>query len=92
MGIFPLKSFGIADFFDKYIPGVHVPKDLLEAMRRCKEEEPDKQKRLKLYDEVNMEFFEPFIKEVRKTTKAAGIHVMAVLYERILEPLLRSTM
>jgi hypothetical protein len=47
---------------------------------------------LKRYDEVNMEFFEPFIKEVRKTTKAAGIHVMAVLYERILEPLLRSTM
>lgn len=92
VGIFPLKSFGIADFFDKYIPGVHVPKDLLEAMRRCKEEESDKQKRLKRYDDVNMEFFEPFIKEVRKTTKAAGIHVMAVLYERIFEPLLRSTM
>ena len=91
VGVFPLKSFGIADFFDKYIPGVHVPKDLLEDMRKCKDE-PDKEKRSGLYDEVNMEFFSPFIKEIRKTTKAAGIHVMAVLYERIFEPLLRETM
>ena len=90
VGVFPLKSFGIADFFDKYIPGVHVPKDLLEAMRKCKDE-PDKEKRSGLYDEVNMEYFSPFIKEIRKTTKAAGIHVMAVLYERIFEPLLRET-
>jgi len=89
VGIFPLKSFGIADFFDKYIPGVSVPEDLLEEMRRCKEE-PDKDKRQGRYDEVNIEFFEPFIREVRKTTKAAGIHVMAVFYERIFEPLLRT--
>jgi methylenetetrahydrofolate reductase (NADPH) len=91
VGIFPLKSFGIADFFDKYIPGVSVPKSLLESMKKCKEE-PDKEKRKERYDEVNMEFFSPFIKEVRKTTKAAGIHVMAVLYERIFEPLLRETL
>jgi 5,10-methylenetetrahydrofolate reductase len=90
VGIFPLKSFGIADFFDKYIPGVSVPKHLLEAMAKCKEE-PDKEKRKELYDEVNIEFFSPFIKEIKKTTKAAGIHVMAVLYERILDPLLRET-
>ncbi len=91
VGVFPLKSFGIADFFDKYIPGVSVPKDLLDSLRKCKEE-PDKEKRKPLYDEVNMEFFAPFIKEIRKTTKAAGVHVMAVLYERILEPLLAETM
>lgn len=91
VGVFPLKSYGIADFFDKYIPGVHVPKDLLMAMRKCKDE-PDKEKRKDLYDEVNMEFFAPFIKEIRKTTKAAGVHVMAVLYERIFSPLLAETM
>jgi len=91
VGIFPLKSFGIADFFDKYIPGVHVPKDLLASMKKCKEE-PDKERRKDLYDEVNMEFFGPFVKEIRKTTKAAGIHVMAVLYERIFEPLLAETL
>lgn len=89
VGVFPLKSFGIADFFDKFIPGVSIPPDLLSAMKKAKEE-PDDVKRRWLYNEVNIEFFEPFIKEIRKTTRAAGIHVMAVLYEEILEPLLRT--
>jgi methylenetetrahydrofolate reductase (NADPH) len=89
IGIFPLKSFGIADFFDKYIPGVSVPPEIMTAMKKAKEE-PDKQKRRALYNQVNIDFFEPFIKEIKKTTNAAGIHVMAVLYEEIFEPLLRS--
>jgi hypothetical protein len=87
--VFPLKSFGIADFFDKNIPGVKVPPDLLAAMAKAKEE-PNKERRGALYDEVNLEFFVPFIREIRKTTKAAGIHVMAVLYERIFGPLLEN--
>jgi 5,10-methylenetetrahydrofolate reductase len=88
VGIFPLKSYGIADFFDKNIPGVHVPPELLEKMKKAKDE-TNKEKKYQLYDDVNIEFFAPFIKEIRKTTKASGIHVMAVLYERILEPLLK---
>jgi 5,10-methylenetetrahydrofolate reductase len=89
VGIFPLKGYSIADFFDKYIPGVRVPPELLAAMKKAKEE-PDKEIRKQKYDEVNIAFFEPFIKEIKKTTNAAGIHVMAVLYERIFDPLLRS--
>ena len=89
VGVFPLKSYGIADFFDRFIPGVSVPSELLANMKKAKEE-PDKAKRSQLYDEVNLEFFKPFIKEIHKTTSAAGIHVMAVLYERIFEPLLEA--
>ena len=89
IGVFPLKSYGIADFFDRFIPGVSVPPELLANMKKAKEE-PDKAKRKQLYDEVNLEFFRPFIKEIHKTTSAAGIHVMAVLYERIFEPLLEA--
>ncbi len=89
IGVFPLKSYGIADFFDRFIPGVSVPPELLANMKKTKEE-PDKEKRKQLIDEVNLEFFGPFIKEIRKTTGAAGIHVMAVLYERIFEPLLEA--
>lgn len=89
IGVFPLKSFGIADFFDKYIPGVKVPPELMANMRKA-HEEPDKETRRAKYDEVNLEFFKPFIKEIRKTTHAAGIHVMAVLYERIFDPLLEA--
>ena len=89
VGVFPLKSYGIADFFDRFIPGVSVPPELLANMKKAKEE-PDKAKRSQLYDEVNLEFFRPFIKEIHKTTNAAGIHVMAVMYERIFEPLLEA--
>ena len=89
VGVFPLKSYGIADFFDRFIPGVSVPPELLANMKKAKKE-PDKEKRKQLYDEVNLEFFRPFIKEIRKTTNAAGIHVMAVMYERIFEPLLEA--
>ncbi|MCK5670270.1 methylenetetrahydrofolate reductase, partial [Candidatus Bathyarchaeota archaeon] len=87
VGVFPLKGYGIADFFDKFIPGVSVPPDLLADMKKAKQE-PDKARRKEKYDEVNLDFFGPFIKEIKQTTSAAGIHVMAVLYERILEPLL----
>lgn len=89
VGIFPLKGYSIADFFDKFIPGVRVPPDLMASMKKAKEE-PDKERRKEKYDEVNLEFFGPFIKEIKKTTNAAGIHVMAVLYERIFEPLLEN--
>ncbi|MBN2336842.1 methylenetetrahydrofolate reductase [Candidatus Bathyarchaeota archaeon] len=89
VGVFPLKGYGIADFFNKFIPGVSVPPELLANMKKAKEE-PDKEKRKQRYDEVNLEFFRPFIKEIRKTTSAAGIHVMAVLYERIFDPLLEA--
>ena len=89
VGVFPLKSYGIADFFYRFIPGVSVPSELLANMKKAKEE-PDKAKRSQLYDEVNLEFFKPFIKEIHKTTNAAGIHVMAVMYERIFEPLLEA--
>ena len=89
VGIFPLKGYGIADFFDRFIPGVSVPKDLLASMKKAKEE-PDKVKRKEKYDEVNLDFFRPFIKEIKKTTNASGIHVMAVLYERIFDPLLEA--
>ena len=71
------------------VSGVKVPPELLASMAKAKEE-PDKERRSARYDEVNLEFFVPFIKEIRKTTKASGIHIMAVLYERIFGPLLEN--
>ena len=90
LGLFPLKNYGIASYFDKYIPGVSVPKDLLKALKSAKKDyKDDKKKQKEVIDKINIEFFEPFIKEIKKTTKAAGIHVMAVHYERLFSPLLK---
>ncbi len=89
LGVFPLKSHGIAWYFDNYIPGVSVPKDLLKALKKAeKDNKGNKQGKYAALDKINIEFFKPFIDEIKKTTKAAGIHCMAVEYERLFAPLL----
>ncbi|MFX1593366.1 MAG: methylenetetrahydrofolate reductase [Promethearchaeota archaeon] len=90
LGLFPLKNYGIAWYFNEYIPGVSVPSDLLGALKKAKKEyKEDKKKRNEAIDKINLDFFGPFIKEIKKTTKAAGIHCMAVHYERLFGPLLK---
>lgn len=89
LGLFPLKNYGIASYFDKYIPGVSVPKELLSALKSAKKNIKEKKERNAKIDDINLEFFVPFIREIKKTTAARGIHVMAVHYERLFEPLLK---
>jgi methylenetetrahydrofolate reductase (NADPH) len=85
VGIFPAKSFGAADFFDKYVAGVDVPPDYLENLKKTKEI-TDKEKRKEEVDRINVEFFTSFL-EYLKGTPAAGCHMMAVGYPRIIAPL-----
>jgi len=90
LGLFPLKNYGIAWYFNEYIPGVSVPKHLLKALKTAKKEyKEDKKKRNEVIDKINIDFFVPFMQEIKKTTKAAGIHCMAVHYERLFGPLLK---
>ncbi len=88
LGLFPLKNYGIASYFDKNIPGVSVPKDLLNQLKVAKKIENKKEQNAKI-DQINIEFFVPFIREIKKTTKAAGVHCMAVHYERLFPALLK---
>jgi len=89
VGIFPARTFGQADFFDKYVAGVDVPPDYLENMRKTKEIK-DKEKRKEEVDRVNVEFFTEFLEHL-KDTPAAGCHMMAVGYPRII-PALKKVM
>jgi len=89
LGLFPLKSHGIAWYFDNFIPGVSVPKDLLKSLKKAeKDNKGNKPGKYAAIDKINIEYFKPFIEEIKKTTKAAGIHCMAVEYERLFAPLL----
>lgn len=85
VGIYPAKSFGAADFFDKYVAGVDVPPDYLASMKETKAIK-DKEKRKEEVDRVNLEFFTDFL-EYLKGTPSAGCHMMAVGYPRIVGPL-----
>ena len=84
LGVFPLKSYGIGSYFDQFIPGVSVPKDLLKSLKTAeKENKGNKPAKYAAIDKINIEYFEPFMKEIKKTTKVAGIHLMAVEYYRL---------
>jgi len=85
VGIFPAKSFGAAKFFDEYVAGVDVPPDYLANLKKTKEIK-DKEERKAEVDRVNVEFFTDFL-EYLKGTPAAGCHMMAVGYPRIIGPL-----
>ena len=88
VGIFPMKNYGIAKFFDQNVPGVSVPRELLERLKKVSEIE-DKKVRNEKYDEVNLDFFVSFVKELKKT-RAAGCHIMAVRYERLIPKLVEA--
>lgn len=83
LGIFPMKSYGIAKGFDTFVPGVSVPKEILTKWKSVKTENTDKKVQKELYDRYNYEFFKPFITELRNKKLLAGIHCMAVHYPRI---------
>ncbi|MHC1610695.1 MAG: methylenetetrahydrofolate reductase [Candidatus Methanospirareceae archaeon] len=85
VGIFPAKSYGAADFFDKYVAGVDVPPDYLAELEKTKDIK-DKEKRKEEIDRINVEYFTDFL-EYLKGTPAAGCHMMAVGYPRIIGPL-----
>jgi len=89
VGTFPCKSYGVADFFNKNIPGVSVPSDFMDKLKKASEIK-DKVARASRYDEINIEFFTDFIRELKKTTHAAGCHIMAVGYERLVKPLVEN--
>lgn len=86
IGIFPMKNYGVAEYFDKYIPGVSVPKELLAVLKRISEITDKKERKMK-YLETNLEYFEPLSRDIMKS-KARGIHVMAVGYEEMVRELI----
>ena len=91
IGIFPMKSYGVARGFNELIPAVKVPQDMLEKLKKVKEEAKSKEEKSELYDKVNLEFFVPFIKELKKSGLCAGCHVMSVHYTKLIPKLLKET-
>ena len=89
LGIFPMKSYGIAKGFDTFVPGVDVPKDILAKWKAIKTDyKTDKAKQKEMYDQANYEFFKPFITELKKKNLLEGVHCMAVHYPRIFPKLI----
>ena len=87
IGVFPPRSYGQADYFSKYVPGVKVPQELLERFRQLRKI-PNKKERRQRINEYNIEYFTEFIKTVKKQQACKGIHIMAVWYPEVVAPII----
>jgi methylenetetrahydrofolate reductase (NADPH) len=78
VGIAPFKSISMMEWMVKFVPGIKVPEGIQETLYRAKKT-GGKQA---IYD-ANIEIFGEMLRGIRKTTKAAGIHTMAIGFEWI---------
>jgi len=83
IGITPFKSIGMMKWFLKAVPGIKIPVEIQERLINAKK----RGGKQALFEE-NVEIFGDMIKELKKTTKIAGIHLMAVEMEDIVPKLL----
>lgn len=89
VGIFPMKNYGTADFFNAHIAGVSVPKNLMEQFAEVKKGGYSKQEKREKYDQINLDFFVPFVKELMKSNLCKGCHIMSVHYTELIPKLLK---
>lgn len=81
IGIAPLKSIKMAKWMKKNLPGIIIPEEYMEKLEKSESKEE--------IFEVNVEYFSGMIKELRKTTHARGVHIMAIGYEHIVPEIIR---
>ena len=86
VGICPLKSMAMAKWMEQNVPGVSVPEEMMERMSKAKERGGKE-----AMEEENITIFGEFCQEIRKTTPAAGIHIMAVGFEWIVPKIIEAS-
>ena len=86
IGIAPLKSLAMLKWMVKFVPGIAIPEDIQERLRKARKERGKEA----LYQE-NIEIFGDMVREIKKTTPAAGIHVMAIGFEWIVPKILEAS-
>lgn len=75
IGVAPFKSKAMMNWMIKFVPGIKVSEDVEQRLRRAREKSKE------AFREENVEIFGELVREIRKTTSAAGIHMMAIGFE-----------
>ena len=78
IGIAPFKSMAMMEWMVKFVPGILVPEEIQTRLKKAKERGGKEE----VYKE-NIEIFGELMREIRKATKAQGIHVMTIGFEWI---------
>ena len=78
IGIAPFKSIAMMEWMVKFVPGILVPEEIQTRLRKAKERGGKEE----VYKE-NIDIFGQLVREMKKETKAQGIHVMTIGFEWI---------
>lgn len=80
VGICPIISIGMMKWYIEECPGgIKIPADIQERLIAAR-----KQKGKKAVLEESIEISAELIRELRKTTNAAGVHIMAIGFEHVI--------
>jgi methylenetetrahydrofolate reductase (NADPH) len=82
IGVTPFKSIKMMEWLVKYVPGIIVPDEMQEKLKKAREKSKE------AFIEENIEIFSNLCKEIKNTTNAAGIHMMAVGFEWVVPKIL----
>lgn len=96
-GVGPLKSLGRARYMKKNVPGILVPDDLIDRMKKTAEPwagkskdeltKEDKRKRASAWKEEGINICIELIQELQKIEGVAGVHIMAIEWEEAVAPI-----
>jgi methylenetetrahydrofolate reductase (NADPH) len=84
-GVAPFKSLAMMDWMIKFVPGIKVPAELETRLRKAREKSKE------AFFEENVEVFSELVRDIRRGTHAAGIHLMAVGFEWIIPKIVESS-
>ncbi len=82
VGVGPLRSEGAAEFMRKNVPGVHIPDEVVERLRKT----PKKQKQ-----EEGKRICTEIIQQVHEIEGVSGVHVMAYRQEELVAQIIEES-
>jgi methylenetetrahydrofolate reductase (NADPH) len=96
-GVGPLKSAGMARYMKNNVPGILVPDELIDRMKKASAEwdkipkadltKEDKRARSKAWKEEGIQICIELIKELKEIEGVAGVHIMAIEWEEAVAPI-----
>ena len=96
-GVGPLKSLGMANYMKKNVPGILVPDELINRMKKAAEPwagkskaeltKEDKRSRAQAWKEEGIKICVEQIKQLQKIEGVAGVHIMAIEWEEAVKPI-----
>jgi methylenetetrahydrofolate reductase (NADPH) len=83
LGVAPFKSLAMMEWMIRFVPGIKVPQELEQQLRKAREKSKE------TFLEENIGIFAEMVHQIRKTTRAAGVHLMAVGFEWIIPEIIK---